>query len=103
LFVSILFTVCRMPNPYKFPADKSTPIFRLHDVPPTQLQILSKLVFLHVLDRHNARLQRRQPDPFARKCCSSTLENKILQRVSKKYAAKLTPFKFVGKTVSRPI
>lgn len=83
LFILILFTVCRMPNPYGFPEAKSTPIFRLHDVPPPQLKILSTLVFLHVSDRHNARLQCLEPDLFAEKSRSTTLENIILQRVSK--------------------
>jgi hypothetical protein len=55
------------------------------------------LVLLHILDRHNARLQCPEDALLARKSWITTLENKILQRVSKKYAATFVQFKFVGK------
>jgi len=92
-----------MPISYDFPGSERTPIFRLHEVPPTQLQILLTLVILHVLDRHNACLQCRESDPFTRKSWGTILQNMILQRVCKKYAAPLMPFKLVGKIVGRPI
>jgi hypothetical protein len=102
LFVSILFIVCSMPNTYESPGAKSTPIFRLHDVPYTQLQILSTLVSLHVFDRHNARLQCPEPDLFARKSRNTTLQKIILRCCSKNICSNINVNK-IGRIMGHQI